>query len=262
MTEKIYGIYSGGFKPFHKGHWKALQIASSQCTEVSLYISTQNRIRNDEYPIYADETRHIWKNFYESSIPRNVTVTFHSEPIKAAMEQIGHLNEHSDSQYGKIIIFGDETDLKKTYGDFSKLEKVCGKLVEKKRIALEYTPRICSGKDLRYELQHDLQNRFINNLPEFLDHDQKRKIYHTLRVQRNFGELVSIRPEFWLLEANSEGKVINDSYNNGRYSNVYGNHCYFLHIKYVFVDEFQYKYSLVFYGNKFFLTDPRALIKK
>lgn len=263
MTEKVYGLYSGGFKPFHKGHWEALNIASQECDIVTIFVSTQDRIRKNEFPIYAEPSNYILNNFIRSHFPMNIITMFVPEPIKAAMEQIGRLNEHAHHQYGKMIVYGDEKDLTKTYGDFSKLEKVCGNLVKENRIELRYTPRICSGTQLRYELQHGLEDRFKKNLPDFISYGNKTKIYNDLREPKNFGTLVKVKPDQILVMCDASGKQPQSNTSVFQSVNVFTNNFvndYFLYIKNIYSTDYSYRKALLFFNNRFYGTNIETLI--
>lgn len=161
------GFYCGGFKPVHKGHWEAILTASRQCDEVYLVVSSADRRRKDELPILHDTMRHLWDKYIHNFLPENVFFEFSNEPVKTVMEMVGGLNwtaHNNKEDANEIIIFGDKKDLNKIWGDFSKLETVCGVLAKLDRIKLFYTDRICSGTQVREAIINGQKDLVVNTL--------------------------------------------------------------------------------------------------
>lgn len=148
---KTYGIYSGGFKPPHKGHWDAILKASEMCQEVVVMVSASDRNRPGEIRVYGKRLIDVWHSILSRLMPKNVVVEYSPNPITSAMALIDLFNDRMSMGYDPTLvrIFGDKDDLAKSYGDFSKLTKITDKLVAGNCIELVPTERTCSGTEVR-----------------------------------------------------------------------------------------------------------------
>jgi cytidyltransferase-like protein len=68
------GIFGGAFKPLTKGHFTVIKKAAKENDEVYLYVSTNDRHRQGEFPLSWDVMRIAWIYYYQDIIPKNVLI--------------------------------------------------------------------------------------------------------------------------------------------------------------------------------------------
>ena len=77
------GIIAGSFKPFTSGHFYLIDKAIKNNKKVELFVSTTDRIRKNEQPVYWKQMEIIWKQFITPSLPNKVNVVYDPNPMIA-----------------------------------------------------------------------------------------------------------------------------------------------------------------------------------
>ena len=54
------GIVAGSFKPYHKGHHEMVKIAASENDRVIFFVSTSDRVKKGQHPLYGSDMRKTW----------------------------------------------------------------------------------------------------------------------------------------------------------------------------------------------------------
>lgn len=143
---KTVALIGGGFKPFTKGHYMLVKQAASKADEVNLFVSTSNRVRPGQLPVFWDEQMEtIWKQYLEKSMPNNVTVHYVSNPNRAtyAFLEDADKNEEDHNTY---VIFGGGDDIPKYYPEKS-LRKYMPRLMDNDQLETQTFDRAEGGVD-------------------------------------------------------------------------------------------------------------------
>jgi len=180
MTHTV-GLVPGSYKPYHIGHDMLVRIAASECDEVHLFVSTSDRIRPGQVPIYGAVMKKIWQTFLEPSLPSNVSVTYGGSPVQHVYEDI-EAAEADDDRDVHFKIYSDDVDVLK-YSDAA-LKKSAPKLFKRKQIERRGVKRTetvnVSGTEMRGYLQTGDVKKFVSLLPPAVQKSGK-KIYDMLR---------------------------------------------------------------------------------
>jgi cytidyltransferase-like protein len=162
------GIVSGAFKPFTKGHFFLVEKAASICDKVLLLVSTGDRVRKNELPIFWDgQMEVIWNKYLIKIMPKNVEVIFTDNPTSATFKIIGDAN-NEDTNNNSYVIFGDAEDTAKTFPE-KNLLKYFPRLVANDQIEIKGFDRVSnvniSGTMMReFLVNNDIEN-FTAGLP-------------------------------------------------------------------------------------------------
>ncbi len=154
-------------KPYHAGHHALIQIASTECDTVYLFISNSDRSRVGEHVIKNDAMQKIWTKYLLNIMPKNVKVCFTGSPIRSIYEKIGEINEGLDCETNNII-YGDNVDVERNFSDkslcryFPRLRSLG--LVTVKSFSRTDTVNI-SGTAMRKFLELGLNEDFVSGLP-------------------------------------------------------------------------------------------------
>lgn len=163
-------------KPVHKGHWGLIEIAAKENDVVHLYVSTSDRIRKGEIPIYGADMKKIWDTYLEPALPSNVIVEYGGSPVSNLYKELENAEEiESNDVY---VIYSDVNDIKK-YSD-SILSKVAPTLslngqIKRRGISREETENI-SGTEMRVMLSSGNVKDFAKLLPEPIQKKSKEII--------------------------------------------------------------------------------------
>lgn len=165
MMMKI-GIYGGGFKPLTKGHFEVIQRASKENDIVHLFVSTGDRIRKNEHPIFWKNMKFIWEKFIEPILPQNVFVKYVPAPIKPIIESVYNLDPNSNI---KLTVYADPNDMDNIF--YPKRIEKFSELIKTDKLKLIKLNRgkdtsNVSGTMMRKFLHLGLKNEFINALPK------------------------------------------------------------------------------------------------
>lgn len=166
-------------KPYHAGHDGLVRIASKENDEVHLFVSTSDRKRPGELPIYGADMKRIWDEFLEPSLPSNVVVTYGGSPV-------GHLYEdleagESEGTDDVFVIYSDKEDILKYTED--SLTRAAPTLYESGQIELRGVDRNetvnVSGTAMRNLISQGKVDEFVELLPPAVQKNG-RKIYNIL----------------------------------------------------------------------------------
>ena len=102
-------------KPFHAGHYGLVEIASKENDEVQLFVSTTDRKRPGELPIYGADMLRVWKRFLEPIMPSNAVVKYCDAPVKELFKELEAADASGDSDT-VFSIYSDSRDIVK-YND-------------------------------------------------------------------------------------------------------------------------------------------------
>lgn len=168
MTRETIAIVSGGFKPLTSGHFFLIESASKIADKVILFVSTGDRIRKGEMPIFwTEQMEKIWAKYLIKIMPKNVEVIFAPNPTSEVFKTLGAANDDKNNS-NSYILFGDLEDTAKMYPEKSLL-KYFPRLVENEQITVKGFDRQkninISGTAMRgFVANNDVKN-FINGLP-------------------------------------------------------------------------------------------------
>ena len=162
------GLVPMSAKPYHKGHHQLVQRAASQNQKVYLYVSTSDRVKKNEFPIYGKDMEFIWQNYLEDILPKNVNVIYGGSPVGKVYTQIREANNHKN----KITysIYSDAKDIEINYPEKNRI-KYFGDLYHKGKIKFVGLTRgkdsvDVSGTQMRRLLSENDFNTFSKYLPD------------------------------------------------------------------------------------------------
>jgi hypothetical protein len=164
-------------KPYHAGHHALVTIASKQNDKVVVFVSTSDRKRSGEFPIYGADMERIWKEEIEKILPSNVMTIYGGSPVRNVYEILGQADEESGDT--KYMIYSDPEDTELNYPICNRL-KYFPELYEKGLVmcAAEISPDTftrgvgtpdISGTKLRAALQNKDFKTFAAGLPDGVD---------------------------------------------------------------------------------------------
>ena len=156
-------------KPYHKGHDLLVRLASRECDEVRLFVSTSDRDN-----VSGEAMQQVWDEHIEPSLPDNVYVEYGGSPVRKVWNELGDSNEFAQlpEDYDNYVIYSDPTDLASNFPE-EKLRKYVGKIygmgyVELRPVDRATTARV-SGKDCRRMLAAGDRNGFIDMMSDAID---------------------------------------------------------------------------------------------
>jgi hypothetical protein len=173
------GLIAAAGKPIHAGHYGLMMIASRECDEVHVYVSTSDRRRPGEVPILGTDMLSIWKKYIEPTLPSNVKVSYDHVPIASIWADVGAANENeSDDTY---VIYSDPVDLAQRFTE-TVLNKYAGYLNRNHQIKLRPVERSetvnVSGTKMRKFIADGDEKSFIENMPSEIDGEAIWDILH------------------------------------------------------------------------------------
>lgn len=113
---RTIGLVPMAAKPYHAGHDGLVRIAAGENDEVHLFVSTSDRIRPGEMPIYGADMKRIWDEFLEPSLPSNVDVTYGGSPVGHLYQELAQAELEGSAD--TFQIYSDKEDILK-YTDAS-----------------------------------------------------------------------------------------------------------------------------------------------
>jgi len=168
MTRETIAIVSGGFKPLTSGHFFLIEAASKIADKVILFVSTGDRIRKGEMPIFwNDQMEKIWAKYLIKIMPKNVEVVFAPNPTSEVFKTLGAANDNINDN-NSYVLFGDLEDTTKMYPEKSLL-KYFPRLMENQQIIVKGFDRQqninISGTAMRNFVANNDLKSFIDGLP-------------------------------------------------------------------------------------------------
>jgi len=169
-SNKVIGVFGGGFQPPTKGHFEVVRKALEmypQLTEFNIYVGTGGG-RSD---ITQDQSVAIW-NIYKNYLPSKVNIIPSSNPISSIYS---YAKDEPDAQIKWFL--GSREDKPEDFADFEKRTKSALSKTNIEPINIVTSGGV-SGTKARAVL--DNKEEFFNYLPNIEDFD-KEEIYSILR---------------------------------------------------------------------------------
>jgi len=163
---KTIALVPGSYKPYHAGHDQLIRIAAKENDEVHLFVSTSDRIKKGEFPLYGEAMKTVWAQFIEPSLPPNVIVTYGGSPVTNVYKDLEEAEASGSTD--KYTIYSDSEDILKF--EDKKLYKSAPRMMENGQIVTrgitrgEETPDI-SGTKMREMLAAGNTKQFAKFLP-------------------------------------------------------------------------------------------------
>jgi len=180
---KTIGIVAGAMKPMTAGHFHLVQKATTECDETMLFVSTGDRARPGEFPIYWKQMQQVWEKYLEPAVKSlgKVNIVYCVVPIRDVMEFLGEAEENPDN-INTYIIYSDPEDLAANF-DEDTLEEYFPNLFENGQICPWPVDRAetagISGTKMREALAAGNVEVFMSGLPSAVK-DDGIEIYHLL----------------------------------------------------------------------------------
>jgi hypothetical protein len=185
------GLVPISAKPYHTGHHALVEIASKDNDAVLLFVSTSDRLRDGEFPIYGDDMKKVWLEELEAIMPANVEIEYGGSPVRKVYETIQNAN--SPSNEDSFTVYSDPTDTYKNYPEEMRhrymqplydMGQVIFAAEEKPEDFTRGvgTPNVSGGK-LRHYLETKNLEKFAEYMPPGVDAE---KVFGILR--RNVSE--------------------------------------------------------------------------
>jgi len=161
---KTIALIGGGFKPFTKGHYMLVSQAAAESDEVNLIVSTTNRQRPGQLPVFWDtQMKKIWDGYLEKAMPNNVHVSYVSNPTTAMWDILKDANDDPNN-HNTYVIYGGEDDIPRYFAE-KYLTKHAPRLVENGQLETKTPERIASGTNLRKNVVDGDVAEFSKGLP-------------------------------------------------------------------------------------------------
>lgn len=154
-------------KPIHAGHWGLIELASDECDEVRLFISTSDRARKGEIPIYGRDTKRIWDDYLEPALPSNVEVVYGGSPVQRVFADLEDAEEIGDKTT-TYVIYSDVEDILKFTDEF--LSRSAPSLFERDQIRLRGVDRNETVNVSGTRMRSFLEKSDVRNFKKFLPH--------------------------------------------------------------------------------------------
>ena len=180
------GIVAGSFKPYHKGHHEMVKIAASENDKVIFFVSTSDRVKKGQHPLYGSDMRKTWLDYLEPILPGNVELQLldpGQAPIRYAYETLVDADDDIQGSDDVFTLYSDPIDLERNYSPKSLEKYLSPKFLEGnlvKRPVSESETVAVRGTDMRRFLADGDQESFKASLPDELSPESKQAIFDTL----------------------------------------------------------------------------------
>jgi len=108
------GLVPISAKPYHAGHHYLIEAAASQNEKVIVYVSTSDRVKPGEFPIYGNVMKRIWAEHLLKIMPENVEIDFGGSPVRKVYEYVGAACENLNLT-DELTIYSDDQDTQANY---------------------------------------------------------------------------------------------------------------------------------------------------
>lgn len=159
------GIIPMSGKPVHAGHWSLIKLASEECDEVHVFVSTSNRARKGEISISGEAMRKIWSAYLEPALPNNVEPHYGGIPVRKVYEFLEQ-EEAAANDDAIFVIYSDETDIQK-YTEES-LSKVAPTLFADDQIETRGVSRVETVNVSGTKMREYIELGDVKNFKKFL----------------------------------------------------------------------------------------------
>jgi hypothetical protein len=171
---KRVGLIPVSGKPYHAGHHYLVEKAAAENEEVILFVSTSDRIRKGQFPIYGADMQRVWQEELEGIMPGNVRVEYGGSPVRKVYDTIGAACE-IDGTEETYVVYSDPSDTAQNYPD-SNRDKYMQPLCDQGQVifAAEENPQAftrgagspnVSGTKLREALEQNNFEQFTSGMP-------------------------------------------------------------------------------------------------
>jgi len=171
---KRVGLIPVSGKPYHAGHHYLVEKAAAENEEVILFVSTSDRIRKGEFPIYGADMQRVWQEELEGIMPGNVRVEYGGSPVRKVYDTIGAACEIEGAEE-TYVVYSDPSDTAQNYPDKNR-DKYMQPLCDQGQVvfAAEENPQAftrgagspnVSGTKLRAALEEDKFDQFASGMP-------------------------------------------------------------------------------------------------
>lgn len=159
------GLFGGAYKPFHVGHYTAVQKIVNETDRVILFVSNKSRVKKGELPLLWDNMQKVWEQYIMPALPKNVEVIFTSNPVTEIFEVLEEANESPDD-HNTYYVYASIEDLQKRFNE-DKLQKYFPRLYNEDQVDGRETGTrgITSGTEMRRYLQTGNVESFTAGLP-------------------------------------------------------------------------------------------------
>lgn len=175
-TTRTVGLIPMAAKPYHFGHDSTVRLASEENDEVHLFISTGDRAKKGEFPVYGEDMAVIWHDVLEPSLPGNVKTFYVKVPVSSVYLELEEAEERGDSSVFRI--YSDDEDIMK-YTDAA-LSKSAPNLFSNGQIKKRPVERLASATKVRQLLQSKDFKGFSEMMPAAVKRNAK-KMYDILQ---------------------------------------------------------------------------------
>lgn len=105
------GIIVGSFKPLTIGHQYIIDSSSKECDLVYLFVSTQDRTRKNEMPVYWEsQMKLLWLSLITPNINNNVKVVFTSNPTTTMLQLFHYAEDMVNGVDDNYYVYTDQKD--------------------------------------------------------------------------------------------------------------------------------------------------------
>jgi ATP sulfurylase len=163
------GLIPLSAKPYHRGHDMLVRLASSECDEVRLFVSTSDRDN-----VSGEAMECVWVEHIEPSLPNNVYVEYGGSPVRKVWSELGESNEFAalPEDFDNYVIYSDPVDITNNFPE-EKLRKYVSKIYNAGYIELRPVDRTTtmqvSGADCRRMLNAGDRKGFVDMMPVGID---------------------------------------------------------------------------------------------
>lgn len=166
-------------KPYTAGHDGLVRIASRECDEVHLFVSTSDRYRPGEAAVTGVDMKKLWDRYIEASLPKNVTVTYGGSPVANVFKALDTAGKSgSENTY---VVYSDPQDAATNFPE-QVLQKYGRELFDKGQVQVRPVKRTetvdVSGTKLRQALASGDKASFMKGLPPVLQRDDVWNMLH------------------------------------------------------------------------------------
>lgn len=162
------GMVAMAAKPLTKGHFALIEKAADENDVVRLFVSTGDRERKGEFPIYWKDMKKVWNRFIKKILPANVKVYFVPNPTTALFDMLIAANDNPNNT-NYFQLYADEKDIKR-YTVPRVKERTLARLFDNEQIEMRPLKRSftqgVSGTQIRQALQDGDLKAFVSMLPE------------------------------------------------------------------------------------------------
>lgn len=199
------GLIPVSGKPYHAGHHYLVELAAAENDEVVLFVSTSDRVRKGEFPIYGTDMQRVWNEELEAIMPANVRVEYGGAPVRKVYEAIGDACK-IDGVEETYVVYSDPTDTAQNYPQKNRdkyMQPLCDQgqvIFAAEENASSVTrgsgsPNV-SGTKMRQSLEDGKFETFAAGMPDGVDAQNVWNILKKLEEQTQSG-----RKKFSLVEA-------------------------------------------------------------